>query len=118
MSYNESDIDNEQFAVPSSEVVKQWVVASAKLRKSAYIKDGILFLNEGRYQIPVNEINTPLKLLQWLYHLSEKYWADSLVIRRIIALIASDADISLRNTFEKIEFNGADNKPSPKSKES
>lgn len=36
------------------------------------------------YEIGLEKINTPMKLIHWIWHLEEKTWMDNITMRRFI----------------------------------
>lgn len=42
----------------------------------------------GPYQFALDRIDTPLKLLGWVHHLTEKVWMESLDLRELIEAVA------------------------------
>jgi len=52
------------------------------------IEDNCILLNKAYpYYIELHRINTPGKLLEWVHHLSGKYWVDGRLIRQLIDVV-------------------------------
>ncbi|MCB0213917.1 MAG: hypothetical protein KDJ52_31550 [Anaerolineae bacterium] len=68
-----------------------------ELEKQVYLEgDQIIIDVCYKYPIAVSECDTPEKLLAWVYHLCEKNWMTTPVIRRFIALASSHHRLDLR----------------------
>lgn len=63
--------------------------------KAVFIESDTLFLKDGRYEIPLCEMDTPIKLLSWVHHLSKKGWCANYIITRIIDIVTERNSIKL-----------------------
>ncbi len=61
-----------------------------KHEDTIYIQDGAIVMNvRPMYVVEMERCNTPAKILEWVYHLSQKNWVDREVIERFILLACS-----------------------------
>lgn len=71
-------------------------VDSLKGNKFVYFEDGYIVINvHYEYNIAIERINTPEKLLFWVYHLSEKNWVTKQIIRDVVKLAIEKMNIKI-----------------------
>lgn len=70
-----------------SDTVKEY---EARMSKAVYIEDEHVFINvKDEYNIALSRCDTREKLLEWVYHLTEKNWMSREVLRRFMEVAAA-----------------------------
>lgn len=68
--------------------------AMSKFNALVEHKDGYFIVqdpepNGWSYEIREDDVSTPEKLIEWIYHLTSKNWVTTDIIRRLIQLVSS-----------------------------
>lgn len=63
--------------------------SSLGFKTDVFVEDGYVVINKVYpYAIEIERINTPEKLLNWIWHLSGKTWVDNKIIRDLITTVS------------------------------
>lgn len=67
------------------------------LGKQVYVVDGHVVINvEYEYNIELSRCDTAEKLLHWIWHLTEKTWMNTSVMRRFIEVVCRENKIEMK----------------------
>lgn len=68
------------------------------LGKQVYVVDGHVVINvEYEYNIELSRCDTAEKLLHWIWHLTEKTWMNTVVMRRFIEVVCRENKIEMES---------------------
>lgn len=66
------------------------------LNKKVFIKGDIIIVNvEYEYEVPIADCKSHERILHWAWHLTEKTWMTTDVLRKFIEVAAHNAGITL-----------------------
>ena len=81
----------------ANDVWKKLEEQEAVLAKQVYVSDGHIVVNVVyEYNIPIEECDTPEKLLGWIVHLCEKTWMSTLVLERFARIAANQSGFEIK----------------------
>jgi len=82
--------------VNTDDVFKEFLKQEKELEKIVYIEGNNIIINAAyKYQVSITTCDTPEKLIAWTFHLTEKTWMNTKIIRHFIGLAARHSSISL-----------------------
>lgn len=80
------------------DLIKKIEAQEKLLQKQVAVVDGHIVINvEYEYNIALSRCNTPEKLLHWVWHLTEKTWMTTEVMRRFIEVACRENKITMDN---------------------
>lgn len=81
----------------TKEVVQQMMQRLKKNAEAVRVENGCIMIKvQGKnreYAIELDRCNTPKEILSWAFHLSEKTWMDTEILREFIRVAAREAGI-------------------------
>ena len=78
------------------DMLEKWIAKDDELSKKVYIDGEHICINvKYEYPIELSRRDTPEKLLSWVFQLSEKTWMTNDVMRRFVAMAASEHGFNL-----------------------
>ena len=67
-----------------------------ELRRVVFVKGNYIIVNASYpYQVPVDECRTAEGLLNWVYHLTEKSWMNTEILRRFMEVASGQTGVKL-----------------------
>lgn len=81
----------------ADEMFEKWKAREEELAKLVYVEDGHIVINvHYEYNVALNRCDTPEKLAAWAYHLTEKTWMTTEVMRRFMEVAMAEHGFHLQ----------------------